>query len=433
MKGYFFGGVHPDGKKGLTAGIGPVEMQPPRRVIILLKQHVGSVCTPLVKPGDRVKMGQKIGDGEGLCTPVHSSVSGVVAAVEPRPQINGAEVLSVVVDNDQLDTPAGELQPVEDIASLTDEQLLDSIREAGIVGMGGAMFPTEIKANVPSEKIDTVIVNACECEPYITADDLLLRTSPERVLEGLRIMCRVARPKRAVVAIEDNKPEAAAALRKAMGDYPEAELVQLPTRYPQGAEKQLIVAVTGREVPSGKLPRDVGCAVFNAATFAAIAAAVHKGEPLIRRIVTVTGEGVAKPCNFIARVGTPVSELVEAAGGLKGGACKVIAGGPMMGAAQINLEAPMVKGTNAIVCLENPFRRQPGSCIRCGRCAEACPMRLQPLYMYRFEAAGDREALRRLHLMDCMECGSCAYVCPAELPLVDSFRRGKAALREEKK
>ena len=435
MRHPFFGGVHPDGRKELSAGCLPVPAPVPARVVIPLSQHIGLTCTPLVKAGDKVKLGQKIGDSDGLSAPVHASVSGTVLAVEPHRHPNGGGVLSIVIENDFQDTPAPTWIPHPDPSVLTAEEIVDLIGEAGIVGMGGAAFPTDFKALTGMGKVDTLIANACECEPYITADDVLLRTYPEQVVAGMKLLCRVLEPKRAVLAVEDNKAEAIAILRRALADEPGLELKVLPTRYPQGAEKQLIQAVTGREVPPGGLPANVGCAVFNVATYAAVYKAVCLGEPVISRIVTVTGEAVKEPKNLIARIGTPFSMLVEAAGGLTGDVWKVISGGPMMGVAQTDLNAPVVKGTNAILALSNAQNgeaRGPLSCIRCGKCLAVCPMNLQPLYLYRYEGAGDLEALKRLNLTDCIECGSCAYACPGKLPLVEKFRAGKRALKEGK-
>ncbi|MBR4971937.1 MAG: RnfABCDGE type electron transport complex subunit C, partial [Oscillospiraceae bacterium] len=274
--------------------------------------------------------------------------------------------------------------------------------------------------------------NACDCEPYITAADSLLRTRPEQVLEGMMLLCDILHPAHTVIAVEDNKTVAIEKLRALSTDFPKIEIRVLPTRYPQGSEKQLIQAVTGREVPSGKLPVSVGCAVFNVSTFAAIYRAVRLGMPLTERIVTISGEAIAAPQNFIVRIGTPFRELVAAAGGLNDKTERVISGGPMMGFAQSNLDVPVIKATNSILCLlkdrngaaENPV------CLRCGKCVSVCPMRLQPLYMYRYVNAQRIDQLQRLNLMDCMECGSCAFTCPGKLPLVERFRQGKKLLKE---
>ena len=433
MKHLFFGGVHPADRKELTGRGIPAPAPIPAQVVIPLRQHIGAPCTPLVKPGDTVGLGQKLGDGEGLCVPVHASVSGLVTAVEPRPHPGGGQVLSVVIENDYQDTPASALEPHLDLSGLTKEEIVSIIGEAGIVGMGGATFPTDVKTVAGMGRVDTLIAIACECEPYITADDALLCTYPEQVLRGMGVLMAVLEPKRAVLAVEDNKSEAVGILKKQMETFPGIELLILPTRYPQGAEKQLIQAVTGRQVPPGALPKDVGCAVFNAATFASIYKAVYEGEPVTRRIVTVTGEGVREPKNLIVRIGTPFSEVIAAAGGLTGDVWKVLSGGPMMGVAQADLAVPVVKGTNAVLCLSRAQDREGAhpQCIRCAKCVTACPMSLQPLYLYRFEQAGDLTALKRLNLIDCIECGCCAYVCPGRLPLVESFRAGKRAVKEE--
>ena len=360
--------------------------------------------------------------------PVHASVSGVVTAIEQRPHPTLGKCLAIVIENDFQDTTLpGEIPT-------STEEILDTIRNAGIVGMGGAAFPGNVKALSAMGNVDTLIANACECEPYITADDSLLRTNPEHVLEGMLIMKELLEPKRLVLAVEDNKAEAIAKVRELLKDYPAVELAVLPTRYPQGAEKQLIQSLTGREVPPGKLPTHVNCAVFNVSTFAAIYRAVKLGVPLTQRIVTISGEAIAEPQNFVVRIGTPLRDLVEAAGGLNELTERVICGGPMMGVAQSDLDAPVVKATNSILCLlkdkngaaENPV------CLRCGKCVNVCPMRLQPLYMYRYVNAGRVDELERLNVMDCIECGSCSFTCPGKLPLVEKFREGKKMLKEAK-
>ncbi len=281
MKHLFFGGVHPADRKELSAACLPVHAPVPAQVVLPMSQHIGAPCTPLVKVGDPVKMGQKIGDGEGMCVPVHASVSGKVIAVEPRRHPNGTEVMSVVIENDYQDTLDEKHVPHPTPDTLTDEEIVEIIGEAGLVGMGGATFPTDIKALSAMGKVDTVIINACECEPYITADDVLLRTEPKQVIEGLRLLCRVLQPEKAVIAVEDNKQEAISILKELLSKEPQMELKVLPTRYPQGAEKQLIQAVTGRQVPPGGLPASVGCAVFNTATAAAVFKAIYQGEPVI--------------------------------------------------------------------------------------------------------------------------------------------------------
>ena len=427
MKHLFFGGVHPQYNKEMSK-VTVLRTVNPKQVVIPMLQHIGAPCTPLVKVGDHVLRGQKIGDGEGLCVPVHASVSGTVTAIEARPHPIMGSVMAVVIDNDFQDTTISASIPE------TEDEILNAIREAGVVGMGGAAFPGNAKALAAMGNVDTLIANACECEPYITADDVMLCTNLEQVLEGMMILRSILHPQRVVLAVEDNKVEAIAKIHAASKDFPEIELRVLPTRYPQGSEKQLIQAVTGREVEPGKLPVSVNCAVFNVSTFAAIYRAVRLGIPLTQRIVTLSGEAIAEPQNFIVRIGTPFRDLIEAAGGMHDITERVISGGPMMGRAQSDLDVPVIKATNAILCLlkdkngaaENPV------CLRCGKCVSVCPMRLQPLDMYRFVNAGRLDEIDRLHIMDCMECGSCAFTCPGKLPLVERVREGKKLLKEAK-
>ena len=434
MKRLFFGGIHPKYNKEMSTGVTSFHTITPKQVVIPMQQHIGAPCTPLVAVGDRVLRGQKIGDGQGLCVPVHASVSGTVVAVENRPHTSGREVMAVVIENDFRDetVPGNALDcPLEELDT---DQVLHIIREAGIVGMGGAAFPGNVKALTSMGKVDTLIANACECEPYITADDSLLRTDPVHVLEGMMILRQLLQPERTVLAVEDNKTQAIEKLRSVAHSFPDIEIAVLPTRYPQGAEKQLIQSLTGREVLPGALPVSVGCAVFNVSTYAAIYRAVRLGVPLTQRIVTISGEAIAEPQNFIVRIGTPFHDLIEVAGGLHDKTERVISGGPMMGFAQKDLSVPVIKATNSILCLlkdrngaaENPV------CLRCGKCVSVCPMRLQPLYLYRFVNAGRLDELERLHLLDCIECGSCAFTCPGKLPLVETYRKGKSKLREAK-
>jgi len=434
MKHLFFGGIHPKYNKEMSTNVTTFHTIVPKQVVIPMQQHIGAPCTPLVSVGDRVLRGQKIGDGEGLCVPVHASVSGTVVAVEPRPHTSGRMVMAVVIENDFKDEPV-EVHPSDrPLSEMTNDEILSTVRDAGIVGMGGAAFPGNVKALSAMGHVDTLIANACECEPYITADDSLLRTNAKLVLEGMQILRHVLKPERACLAVEDNKAEAIQKVRELLPKYPGIELCVLPTRYPQGSEKQLIQALTGREVAPGQLPVSAGCAVFNVSTFAAIYRAVRLGLPITQRIVTISGEAISQPQNFIVRIGTPFHDLIEKAGGLNDRTERVISGGPMMGFAQSDLSVPVVKATNSILCLlkdkngaaENPV------CLRCGKCVGVCPMKLQPLYMYRYQKAGDLKQLDRLNLMDCIECGSCAFTCPGKLPLVETFRKGKQMLREAK-
>ena len=429
----FFGGIHPRENKHFAEHC-PVQQFPALDILVVpMSQHIGAPCKPLVKKGDTVTKGQKIGDNEGLCVPVHAPVSGTVKAVEPRPHTSGTTVMSVVIENDHLDTLCPDITPrtAEAAQKLTGEELMDIIRQAGIVGLGGATFPTHVKLSSGLGKVDTILVNCSECEPYITADDRLCQEFPTQLLSGLKIIMKILGLSCAHVAMENNKPAAAKAIRDAIAPDSGIVLDVLPAKYPQGAEKQLIKAVTGREVPSGGLPAAVGCAVFNAATCKAIHDAVYLGMPLIERIVTVSGDIVMEPKNLMVPVGTAFNELLDAVGH-SDNPYKVLSGGPMMGAAQYDLAVPVIKGTNAVTILgeKNRFAVDQSQCIRCGKCIYACPMQLMPVLMYKALFTGDVEQMNAVNLMDCIECGCCAYTCPGSVPLVLAFRAGKHQIRQ---
>lgn len=426
----FFGGVHPKENKWYACDKQTQEFPAPDLVVIPMQQHIGAPCKPLVKKGDLVTVGQKIGDNQGLCVPVHASVSGKVKAVEMRPHTSGTTVMSVVIENDHLDTLSPEIQPrtPAQVEALTAEELIDIIREGGIVGMGGATFPTHVKLSGGIGKVDTVIVNAGECEPYITADDRLCREQPEKLIGGLKLILRIFGLKEGHIGIEDNKPEAVKSLLAHADDSIKVDV--LPAKYPQGAEKQLIYAVTGREVPSGALPAAVGCAVFNAATCKAIYDVVYDGMPLIKRIVTISGDILMEPKNLLVPIGTAFNDLLDACGHSQN-PYKVLSGGPMMGVAQYDLNVPTIKGVNAITVLgkSNEYAVEEARCLRCGKCIDACPMKLMPVLMYKAIQSQDVEDMKANNLMDCIECGSCAYTCPASVPLVLGFRVGKQLIR----
>ena len=429
----FFGGIHPKENKWYAEKHPVQEFPEPDILVVPMSQHIGAPCQSLVQKGDQVTMGQKIGDNQGLCVPVHAPVSGKVKAVEMRPHTSGTMVMSVVIENDHQDTLCPDIQPRtrEEVEKLTPEELIGMIREAGIVGMGGAAFPTHVKLSSGLGKVDTIIVNVSECEPYIVADDRLCQEFPDQVVSGLQVVMKILGLDCAHIALEDNKPAAASALKKAMEGMPGIKLDILPAKYPQGAEKQLIYAVTGREVPSGGLPAAVGCAVFNSATCKAIHDAVYEGMPLIRRIVTVSGDVVMEPKNLIVPIGTSFNDLLEAVGS-KENPYKVLSGGPMMGAAQYDLAVPVTKGTNAVTVLgqKNKYVVDDAKCIRCGKCIDACPMHLMPVLIYKAMFTGDADDMMAVDLMDCIECGCCAYTCPAGVPLVLGFRAAKQRVRD---
>lgn len=429
----FFGGIHPRDNKHYAENYPVQDYREPDVLVIPMGQHIGTPCEPLVQKGDVVTMGQKIGDNQGLCVPVHASVSGVVKAVEMRPHTSGTMMMSVVIENDHQDTLCPDIHPrtAEEVEKLTEAELLGIIREAGIVGMGGATFPTHVKLSSAKGKVDTAIVNVSECEPYIVADDRLCQEYPEQVISGLKIIMRILGLQQAHIGMEDNKPAAAKALKKELMGEPGIILDILPSKYPQGAEKQLIYAITGRQVPSGALPAAVGCAVFNAATCKAIHDAVYEGMPLIRRIVTVSGDIVMEPKNLMVPIGTAFDMLSQAVGRNEN-PYKVLSGGPMMGMAQYDLSVPVIKGTNAVTILgkKNKYDVEASRCIRCGRCIDACPMHLMPVLMYKTLQSGDVAEMKAMNVMDCIECGSCAYVCPASVPLVLAFRTEKHYIRQ---
>lgn len=432
----FSGGVHPADNKHLTAHKPTVTAALPKRAVIPLSQHIGAPTKPLVTIGQEVKKGEKIGETTGFVSaPVHASISGKVIAIGSFPHILGCDMPSVVIESDGSDEWVAGLRETTDYDSLSPDELKKMVQEAGIVGMGGATFPTHVKLSPPKEKpIDVVILNGAECEPFLTSDHRLMLEKSKEIIEGLRILMRILNVKTGHIGIESNKPDAIEAMTQAAAASPEIKVWPLKVKYPQGAEKMLIKAVSGRTVPAGGLPMDVGVVVQNVGTAEAIYNAVRYGRPLIERYVTVTGRGVAEQKNFLARIGTPFSQLVEEAGGLTEEAAKVISGGPMMGMSQYTLDVPVIKGTSGITVLPKAEAggKPYGPCIRCGRCIDACPMKLQPSYIGLYIEKGHYQDAKEYNVMDCFECGSCSFCCPANRPMVQWVKKAKKELAKKK-
>lgn len=432
----FKGGVHPEKSKHHTEHK-PIEKLPaPENVFVLLSQHTGVPAKPIVKKGDAVKMGQKIAEASGFISAnLHSPVSGKVAGVVDVPHFSGKFGPAIAIENDGQDTPAQELEPVSNWQEQPAVFFPNRARDAGIVGMGGAMFPTSVKLSPPQDKvIDSVIINGSECEPYLTADHRLMLEYPRDIIEGAMMIAQALDAQNIFVGIEDNKPDAIETMRKSANGK-NIKVVPLKTKYPQGAEKQLIKAIVGREVPSGGLPFDVGCYVQNVGTAKAIRDAVVEGKPLYERVVTVSGRSVREPKNLLVRIGTPVSELLKAAGGPKEEIGKVIIGGPMMGLAQWSFDVPVTKGTSGVLFFPPESARQceETPCIFCASCVSVCPMRLLPTFIAKAAKNEFFDMASQLGALDCIECGSCAFVCPANISLLHYIRFAKAEMRKTQK
>ena len=425
----FKGGAHPPEGKEYTEHKAIEVMPAPQQVFIPLQQHIGAPSEPIVQPGEEVKVGDKISEAKGFVSvPVHASVSGKVVKILAHPHPLGGKQQVVVIQNDGQDTLSDAIKPTENYLELSADELRQRIQDAGIAGMGGATFPTHVKLSPPKEKpIDTLIINGAECEPYLTADHRLMVEFPDDILKGVEIIQKILGVKRTYIAIEKNKPDAIKILREKAASLPGVEVVGLNVKYPQGAEKQLIKAITGREVPTGGLPMDVGCLVQNVGTVRAIYQAVALGIPLYQRVVTVTGPGVVEPKNLLVRLGTPFKDVIEFCGGYKEDASKLIMGGPMMGIAQHTDEVPVIKGTSGILVLTEaltPFR-PISPCIGCARCVDSCPMGLMPTTLAEWVDHKLLDQAEKYGLMDCIECGTCSYVCPANRQLLQSIRFGK--------
>lgn len=433
----FPGGIHPHegkGGKAVTAGLPIVVAPQPSRVAIPLQQHIGAPCKPLVAKGDTVQVGQMIGEPVGpMSAAVHASVSGVVVKCEPCLQANGTQLLSVIIDNDFQDTWV-ELKPVSNPESMTVEQLSDLARRMGIVGLGGATFPTAVKLNIPKgKKIDTLVLNGAECEPYLSADHRLMLEYAEQIVSGARLIQKVLGIEHVLIGIEDNKPDAVEVMSKACQGKEGFEVHALKTKYPQGGEKQLVYALTGRKVPMGGLPLDKGVVVCNVGTCYALRQAAYEGRPLIERVVTVGG-CVKKPANYLVRIGAPVEWLIDTSEGLEPDAKMIVYGGPMMGMAISREDIPITKGCSGILALDKmTVLNEELSCIRCGRCVEACPMKLVPASIDRFVRKDLFDEAEKLSVLNCIECGSCSWVCPSRRNLAQSCRVAKRIITQRRK
>ena len=431
----FKGGIHPNDMKAATCGKAIELLPAPARVVIPMSMHIGAPCSPIVNVGDHVYLGQKIAEAQApVSSPVHASVSGTVVEIAPKPHSYGSDILSIVIENDFKDEVDPSIKPL-DIDTMTSEEIVEAVRQAGIVGHGGATFPTHIKISSGLGKVDNVLINCAECEPYITSDHRILLEYPWEVVGGAKILQKVFGVKEVKLGIELNKQDTFDGLKQYLPEDGSVKIYPLVTKYPQGSEKHLILALTGREVPSGKLPADAGCAVFNTDTCAAIYRLFNTGMPVIRRIVTVTGSAVANPKNLEARIGTPVSALFEAAGGFNESPKKMVMGGPMMGMAIYSLDVPVIKGSNGLLafCKDEGDVSNATKCIRCGKCVDACPVRLMPTYLYQASQKGTVADMEEFNALDCIECGSCSFVCPAKLPLVQGIRCAKQLVMEERK
>ena len=432
----FNGGIHPYDGKDLSKDKPIKAVLPKGDLVYPLSQHIGAPAKPIVEKGDRVLTGQKIAEAGGFVSaPIYATVSGTVKAIEPRRVVTGDSVMSIIIENDGLyeEVEYPERKPLEE---MTREEIIECVKEAGIVGMGGAGFPTFIKLSPKEpEKIDYVIANCAECEPYLTSDYRRMLEEPEKLVGGLKVSLKLFENARGILAVEDNKPDCIEKLKELVKDEPRISVKELKTKYPQGAERQIIYATTGRAINSSMLPADAGCVVNNVDTVVAIYHAVREGKPLMNRIVTVTGDAIANPQNFIVRIGTNYHELVEEAGGFKQEPVKIVSGGPMMGFALFGLDVPTTKTASALLCLteDEVSRMEPSACINCGRCVEVCPGRVVPKLLAVAAANGDEETFLAHDGMECCECGCCSFVCPAKRHLTQNIKSMRKLLLAKKK
>lgn len=428
----YYGGVHPSERKEFSEHLSLKRFPEPKTVVISMSQHLGAPANPIVQVGDTVKVGQKIGEASAfISAPVHSSVSGTVVAVEPRLHATrGGEVMAVVIESDGKNTLHESVKPHKGYGDLTPDEIIEIVREAGIVGMGGAGFPTAVKLK-PNKPIEAVLLNGCECEPLLTADHRVLLEFADDIIYGLKAVLKTVDAQKGIIVIEDNKPDAIALMEEKLADCDNIEVVTAKTKYPQGAEKTLIKRVMGRTVPRGGLPADVGVVVSNISTVKAISDAIRTGMPLIERVATVTGEKIKNPGNYIVKIGTSVKEMIDYCGGTTDDDVMIKMGGPMMGFELTDLNVPMMKGSNGIIAIDTD-QTQPMECIKCGRCVDVCPMELSPLYFAKFADEQNWQGMKDMNVMDCVECRSCEFICSSKIPLVSKIKAGKNAIREMK-
>ena len=425
----FKGGVHPDYMK--APGVPVTVIQPPPQCVVPMAQHIGAPCKPVVAVGDYVKMGQVIGSSDApVSAPVHSPVSGKVAKIEARPHPLGDMVMSVIIDNDGLDTPEF-MAPLSEAELKDPEAILQRIRDAGIVGEGGAMFPTAFKIRGGIGKVDKLVINGAECEPYLNGDHLTMLDHPEQLLKGIELARIASGVETAYYGIEVNKQDAIDLLNSCHPEKYGVEIIPEEVKYPQGAEKMQVKVTTGREVIPGGLPSSVGCNVISTRTCYSIYEACYEGKPLIERIITVAGSAMAAPVNALTRFGTSLGYLAEQCGGFVKTPRKIVLGGPLMGICCTSLEAPAIKGTAGVLFFTEEEDRHVDNptCIRCGKCLEVCPMNLEPMFLYLYFSKGNYEMMKKFHVMDCFECGSCAYNCPAGMPLTHAFKTAKVTIQ----
>lgn len=438
-KAIFKGGIHPEYHKEITATLATVTLPLPGKVVIPLQQHIGAPCEPLahIAKGVRVTLGQIIGDSKGFVSaPIHASVSGTVIEIGPYNHPLGRKVPAITIESDGLDEWDQSVKPSGNLERMTPDEIRKVVRDAGIVGLGGATFPAHVKLSPPAAKpIDIVVINGAECEPYLTADHRVMIEKPEEIVFGLKVMMKALGAEVGVIGVEDNKPDAIKAMEHAVSEEANIRVASLHTKYPQGAEKMLIYVITGRKVPAGGLPLDVGVVNHNVGTAVAVTKAIREGKPLIERVLTVTGSGVNRPANLLVRVGTLVGDILDACGGLKDTTRKLIIGGPMMGLAQPSQDVPVIKGTSGILALtEHDVGIDESSpCIGCARCVSVCPVQLLPTSIAKVAEHGLYSRAEKMHAADCFECGCCSFVCPSKIPLTQWIRIAKAEVMKMQK